>query len=271
MVHTDHDLRHSGRDFDLKQLLEPGAAGHDGGLFDLGLDPFQPQHHVARHWWGRVDGRGDQANHRAKAKQQQQRCQIGKGRHGLHDVQHRLHENLHSWYFIRKDTNGTAHDQRHGHGYSDEGQRIHALGPIARGQHETEAKEPQRRHRQAPQIPAQCGHQPDQDRPGCVPQHIVRGIHRIGHQVGKQPHRRFDAVQEPVQKRPNPLCCGQFPRFRPCDQPRGAALQRQTQRANDQRDQRGLRACGQTGLLRGDIRRSGHVSSTCSAAARSEG
>ena len=271
MVHTDHDLRRGGGDFDLKQLLEPGAAGHDGGFFDLGLDPLKPQHHVARHWRCGVDGRGNQTHHRTKAKEQQQGGQIGKGRHRLHHVQQRLHKGLHPRHLVGQNAYRPAHDQRHGHRYSHQRQRIHAFGPIARGQHKAEPQEPKRSHRQPAQVPPQRGDNSNQDRPGCFAQHKIGPVHRIGHKVGKQPHHRFDAVQKPVQKRPDPLGCGQFPRGGPFDQPRGHTFQRQAHRTNDHRDQRRLRACGQARLLRGDVRHGRHASSTCNAAARSDG
>ena len=89
LIDPDHQRGLGRRDQHAPQLLPPCAARHVGEILDFLRHLAQAQdrgpHHRRR---GEKAGR-QQGRNRACAEQQQHRDQIGKGRHGLHQVQRR--------------------------------------------------------------------------------------------------------------------------------------------------------------------------------------
>ncbi len=136
LVHANHDLGGRGRDLNQEQLLPAGAAAHDRGFLDFRLHPFEPQDYIARHRRRRINRRGDQPHDRAETEEQKERREIGKCRHGLHDVEHNLHCTLHGWHLVGQDANRKSRAQRQRHRNGHQRERVHALDPIARGQYE---------------------------------------------------------------------------------------------------------------------------------------
>lgn len=131
LIEADENLRQCGRHFDLPELLAARAAAHQPGLADIGWHAVEPEHGVAHHRRRRVDGAGDQPDHRAEAEQKKQRDKIGEGRHGLHQVecaeqcrpQPRSAMTQHAK--PKAKSNGDRHGQQH------QRQRAHALRPVA--------------------------------------------------------------------------------------------------------------------------------------------
>ena len=178
------------RDQHAPQALARGAANHGGQIVGFGRHARQGQRGDASHRRGGIDQRGNHRRRGAKAEQDQDRHQIGKDRHGLHQIQHRAQGTLKPRVAPCKDAKAktACHAQRHGH--HDRSERHHRGMPMAEDCHEHKAARHQRRQPRPACPMGEERHDPDDGQPRQG-RHKLQGLPRLLplHTVGQKAKR----------------------------------------------------------------------------------
>ena len=94
LVDANEDLMLGAGKLDEPEPLPGSRPRHCRYFAEFLRNRFQPEKHIAGHRGGGIDHAGQNAGNRAKAEQNHQRCQIGKGRDGLHQIKGRLQHSV---------------------------------------------------------------------------------------------------------------------------------------------------------------------------------
>ena len=201
LVDAHHDLRQGGRDLHLPEALPRRGAAHARGLDDVGRDAAQAEHDVAHHGRGRVDGARDHAHHGSEPEQEEDRNQVGEGRHRLHQVETGFDDPVGPIGPIAPDPEAEA--QRHGQGHRDpdQGQGVHALGPVAGDHHVEERGGGEDREPPPGGAERQRRERGQGRRPGQPLQQALELGHGPFEQPGEDIEQPFEGPHEPIHGR----------------------------------------------------------------------
>ena len=235
LVHAEHDLSRRAGHADAPEKLDRRGAGHQSGLDNLGRYAPEPEKRVPHRRREGIEHAGDQPHDGPEAEQQQDRQQIGEGRHRLHQIQGRCDDPLRTLRVKGQRAEPEADGHRRRHRDRDQGKRIHRLAPVADDHHVEDRKEGERRQPPARDGIGREGQQGQRDRPGQPVQQVAYGLHRHFDRCRYGPERHAERLHAPGHEHVEPGRDRHDPLGRVFDQPAdGVAIRQQNQGQQDE-------------------------------------